>query len=411
MLGVPVFREDKAMVEGAIRSFLDPLVDVVVIDNGASEEAKAGIETFRGTIEIVRNPTNIYVNPAWNQIVERFLQSEAEILVVANADLLVRPGWAESLLDRHELGKNEIWFGRRTQSTYETMGARRHSSEETTGVLHSSGGFFAMTRKTVSIVFPIPQMIRIHYGDIWIFNILERIGYRQVTLADIVVWHKESVSQERLPDLHQIIQRDRYEWDTHLAHRVHREADAIVRSGSLDGIEAQYLVFRDTPSDFNEHMAILRSYAERVSRVTEFGVGRSSWALLHARPDRLRCYDIGYDLYKRGLPEILKLGRDIGVDVEFILGSTLEIEIEPTDLLFIDSLHTYAHLTQELTKHAGKVCRYILLHDTETFGPRGEDGLEPGLAGAVEDFLAKDIEWKMRDRLKNNNGLTILERQ
>ena len=64
MLGVPVFREDKAMVEGAIRSFLDPLVDVVVIDNGASEEAKAGIETFRGTIEIVRNPTNIFVNPA-----------------------------------------------------------------------------------------------------------------------------------------------------------------------------------------------------------------------------------------------------------------------------------------------------------------------------------------------------------
>lgn len=46
MLGVLVFREDRAMVEGAIQSFLEPLVEVVVVDNGASEEAKTGIATL-----------------------------------------------------------------------------------------------------------------------------------------------------------------------------------------------------------------------------------------------------------------------------------------------------------------------------------------------------------------------------
>ena len=411
MLGVPVFREDRAMVEEAIRSFLDPLVNVVVVDNGATEEAKAAIATFHGEIDVIHNSTNIYVNPAWNQIAERFLQSEAEILVVANADLLVRPGWAESLLDRRELGKNEIWFGRRTSNAPEAMGARHHSPVEATNTLASRGGFFALTRKAISLVFPIPSELRIFYGDDWIFGILGRIGYRQVTLADVVVWHEESVSQNRLPELNGIIWQDRQAWDTHLEHRSRREADEVARGLFLDTIEARYLALRDTASDFNEHMPILRSYAEKVDTVTEFGVGRSSWALLHARPSRLRCYDLGDDIRQVGMRELVALGRGIEIDTDFIIGSTLEIEIELTDLLFIDTLHTYMQLSRELDRHAGKVSHYILLHDTETFGPRGEDGTEPGLIGAVEDFLAKDMGWKMRDRLKNNNGLTILERR
>jgi Glycosyl transferase family 2 len=410
MLGVPVFREDRIMVEGAIRSFLDPIVDVVVVDNDASEEAKAGITVFDGAVEIIRNPTNVYVNPAWNQIAKRFLSSDAEILVVANADVLVRPGWAETLLARRERGANELWFGRRTTDPQEAMAPKHHSSESIDGVLASRGGFFAMARKAVTMAFPIPSELRIFYGDDWIFGILGRIGYRQTTLVDVVVWHEESVSQNRLPELYSVIQQDRYAWDTHLGHRSRREADAIVRGGHLDTIEARYLALRDTASDFNEHLPILRSYAERVPRVTEFGVGRSSWALLHARPERLRCYDLGDDLRQVGMRELVALGREIGIDAKFIIGNTLEVEIEDTDLLFIDSLHTYSQLTQELARHAGRVFRYILLHDTETFGPTGEDGLQPGLIGAVEDFLAKDHTWRMRDRLKNNNGLTILER-
>jgi cephalosporin hydroxylase len=166
---------------------------------------------------------------------------------------------------------------------------------------------------------------------------------------------------------------------------------------------------RDTPSDFNEHMPVLRDYAAQVKHVTEFGVGRSSWALLHARPERLRCYDLG-DFRRAAMQELVTLGKASGVDVDFMVGNSIEIEIEPTDLLFIDSLHTYAHLSRELKCHAVKVSRYIVLHDTETFGAQGEDGTQPGLSGAVEDFLASNTEWKMRDRLKNNNGLTILER-
>jgi GT2 family glycosyltransferase len=432
MLGTLVFREDRRMVEDAIGSFLSPLVDVVVIDNGSTDEAKAGIATHADGIEVIRNPENVYVNPAWNQLAERFLQSDSEILVIANSDVLVRPGWAESLLDRlagsiaHEraarryygtdrpdrAGK-ELWFGRRVSDIDEARGDPQHSAEEAPpGSSCTRGGFYAMKRAMVPLVFPIPPPLLIWYGDNWIFDILARLGYQEITLRDIVVWHAESVSQNRIPEIGSITWEDQQRWLRWAGQRSRREADSILRGhGRLDPIEARYMELRDEPSDFNEHMPILRAYAERVERATEFGVGRSSWALLHARPKKLRCYDHIDDSRKIGIRQMMELGRAAGIDVDYIIGSSLEIDIEPTDLLFIDTMHTYGQLRQELARHAPKVLRYILLHDTETYGVRGEDGQTPGLEGAVEDFLATDRCWRMRDRLKNNHGLTILERR
>lgn len=83
--------------------------------------------------------------------------------------------------------------------------------------------------------------------------------------------------------------------------------------------------------------------------------------------------------------------------------------MEETDLLMIDSLHTYAHAAAEMAMHHHRVRRYIVLHDTETFGQRGEDG-GLGLWPAVEEFLAVHPEWRIRNRFYHDNGLTVLER-
>jgi hypothetical protein len=49
-------------------------------------------------------------------------------------------------------------------------------------------------------------------------------------------------------------------------------------------------------------------------------------------------------------------------------------EIEETDLLFIDSLHTYKRMTFELETFAPKVKPYIVAYDTTLYSSRGEDG-------------------------------------
>jgi hypothetical protein len=69
-----------------------------------------------------------------------------------------------------------------------------------------------------------------------------------------------------------------------------------------------------------------------------------------------------------------------------------------------------------LTLHSPKVSRFIVLHDTETFGRRDQginsslpNGTGPGLWPAVEELLAQGA-WCIREHYTNNNGLTILER-
>jgi len=132
-------------------------------------------------------------------------------------------------------------------------------------------------------------------------------------------------------------------------------------------------------------------------------------ALLLARPKRMLSYDI--EDRRFDLENYLRLARDAGVDFAFVKADVLAIDIEPTDLLFIDTFHTYRQLDSELARHADKARRFILLHDTTTYGQQGEDGAKPGLTAALHDFLAVAPEWRVRKRYDDENGLTVLARR
>src|SRR5215510_12628375 len=132
-------------------------------------------------------------------------------------------------------------------------------------------------------------------------------------------------------------------------------------------------------SPINHHLPTLRKYAVDCEHVTEFGVqaGLSTTAFLEAWPRYLVSYDIVFDLR---LLELIALGEmKWAYHDEFTclfdptvwnykMGSSLKVEIDQTDLLFIDTVHTYLQLRDELHQHHSKVNRYIILHDTETFG-------------------------------------------
>ena len=100
----------------------------------------------------------------------------------------------------------------------------------------------------------------------------------------------------------------------------------------------------------------------------------------------------------------------------------MKIDIEETDLLFIDTWHHYNQLTAELKKHSDKVKKYICFHDTTSYEHHSEpttsensysDELiwEKGLWDAVTEFLDTNADtWKLKERFTNNNGFTIIER-
>lgn len=180
--------------------------------------------------------------------------------------------------------------------------------------------------------------------------------------------------------------------------------------GARDDVERIYRDVCAAPSDIHEHLPTLRRLAERSRDVVEFGVRTvvSTWAFLAARPPRgVKSIDIAAH------PNVFvadAAARAGGVPWLFVQADTLQLDPIPCDLLFIDTLHVYRQLRVELARHGPLARRFIAMHDTVTFGAVGEDGTEPGLRLAIEQFLAAEPDWRVLEEHPNNNGLTVLAR-
>ena len=149
-------------------------------------------------------------------------------------------------------------------------------------------------------------------------------------------------------------------------------------------IEAKWQRAWNVPSDINEHIMLLTDLALECSHITDVGV-RSAVAtaaflrgLTHANrtrsksapaPRALRMHDL-----ELALPalDIVCLAHAADVRAQFIIGDILSKAIEPTDLLFIDSLHCFGQLKRELARMAPLVRKYIVLHDTTVDADVGE---------------------------------------
>ena len=185
-------------------------------------------------------------------------------------------------------------------------------------------------------------------------------------------------------------------------------------------IEKEYQYEKSTKSDINEHVYTLLTLAEECTHVTEFGsrFGASTKAFLKA-PVTLRAYDL--EIHDP-LMNLFKIARKVGKDVEYERGNTLNVLIEPTDLLFIDTWHSQKQLREELKLHGNAARKYLVFHDTHTYGVRDEQtdwAANPnrkalpnqGLLPAIIDFVIANPHWHFKMHKSNNNGLTVLERR
>ena len=103
----------------------------------------------------------------------------------------------------------------------------------------------------------------------------------------------------------------------------------------------------------------------------------SIWGWLATNPKKLISYDI-QDPSKWGgsLEDLKDTANAYGTEFEFNLANVLEVEIEETDLLFIDTWHAYKQLKAELELHASKARKYICFHDTTSYENRDETSYE-----------------------------------
>lgn len=162
-------------------------------------------------------------------------------------------------------------------------------------------------------------------------------------------------------------------------------------------------------SDVQPHLTLLRHYCGSANDVVELGFrsGVSTAALLAARPISLCIIDWDrppFEIDRARLEELREAGEVQGTDVKFERSDSLSDEVlRHSDVLFIDTWHTYEHLMLELMHWSDFVERYILIHDTD------EPGC-PGMFNAVEDFILDNPHWEILLRSRERPGLTVLKR-
>lgn len=199
----------------------------------------------------------------------------------------------------------------------------------------------------------------------------------------------------------------------------------------MDTIESLYKKARSTPSDIYEHIPVHAKLAEECDSVVEFGVGSmvSTWGLLHGLKPGGKYTGVDLDMPPvETFTTAKRLAEEKGINFNFIARDDMTIqpeEIGEADMIFIDSMHTYCHLTYELETFSHLAKKYLTFHDSsapwgemddnEYTGDRSEypawyDKSKRGVWTAIKDFLSRHPEWYLKERRTNCHGFTILSR-
>lgn len=199
-------------------------------------------------------------------------------------------------------------------------------------------------------------------------------------------------------------------------------------------IDRVYNILCDTPSDINEHLPTLYKYATECGSILELGVRGciSSWALLNGllKNNKHDKHLFLNDLTECNIAGLINATKNGQVEVNYQWVNDLDLDIHRNfDLTFIDTWHVYGQLKRELAKFSKITNKYIILHDTTVDEIYGEtirigwnatvqsydtgipiDEINCGLGRAVDEFLAANKNWMLKEKFTNNNGLTVLQR-
>jgi hypothetical protein len=158
------------------------------------------------------------------------------------------------------------------------------------------------------------------------------------------------------------------------------------------------------------HLDIFITYASQCKTVTEFGVetGCSTMAFLMSDCKKVYSYDVIITPNARLVEET---AHAEGRFFRLFEKDNLKVKIRKTDMLFIDTDHWYGQIKAELEHHHSRVRKWILMHDTETFGLVNPFDGRPGMKAAIYEFMEAHPEWQIKEHHEVGHGLTVLEKE
>lgn len=203
LVGIPVIYCEEC-VSQCLDSIEPQADEILIVDNNSTE----GIKKIISDKNKIVNPQNVFVNPAWNQIMEYFLKSENDILIILNSDMIVRND-ALNIIRNINIDEDlSIVLPSQVKSFSQIPDSK--IEEIPWGY---PGIMIILTRKMCEIVYPIPDGIKLWFGDDWIYKNLKKAGYSLRIYSSIECIHSGSRSLFSLPDYSSIIEDDKVKWE------------------------------------------------------------------------------------------------------------------------------------------------------------------------------------------------------
>jgi hypothetical protein len=373
-----------------------PLIDEIIIINNDVEKTPNAPVLSHEKVRMINFKENIYVNPAWNIGVR---ESRNKNIGILSDDVIfdIKAFYHVQEVLSPTCGVVGICLGdpNHNQPPFQTgsIKIKPWEGEHTMGF-----GCLMFVHKDTWI--DIPDCLKVYYGDNWVFDTALWEGRTNYLITDILYHTPHAQTSGTI--VNNFLDKETEFYKPEL-----EKWKGILFN--VHSLKIEYENACRSPSNINEHLPVLKFYGDQVTHITEFGVsdGCSTRAFLNTDAT-LRSYDIVHNSQAQAVFDIAKSREK---NVQYIIADVTKIEIEPTDLLFIDSWHSYFQLKKELELHSSKVKKYIMFHDTHTFGTKDEGGqTHIGLLPAIIEFTIDNPQWKFALHKTNNNGLTVLEK-
>lgn len=154
-------------------------------------------------------------------------------------------------------------------------------------------------------------------------------------------------------------------------------------------------------------------YASRVRHISILGCGSglSLLTAIAAQPDTIRVYNNS----SQDVNQFQDICVQAGIDFEFHVADMSQLKIQPTDLLYLDTVHEGHVKASELRLHAPQVSRYVLVPETYTHAHDPQPGItlpnntQPcGVIHGINTFIVEFPKWHILEHVYYEPGLTVL---
>lgn len=216
LIFIPVVKNPDVLKECLNAIMYKRNVDIIILLNGADEDIKQLVNIhYRQYPQIMiwENLTNEYVNKPWNQAIKFFLDHhEWDRLIIMNNDLTCQLDW--------DLVCREIWKYNLDYILIPTISNDKTKMYEHIPIVpmigeyleNPAGVFITLNHKQAQLVYPIPEDLRVWFGDSYIFQLLRADGYTIARPYNLLAFHHTSMHVKSIEGILEIIEQDKITW-------------------------------------------------------------------------------------------------------------------------------------------------------------------------------------------------------